>query len=231
MKAIGWTALGTGWLGFVICGVLLTPAHGQQAGERTLPADVDPVSRFRLPLPERESLDEAGKRTYDAFNSPDRQSLAGLQGPTGIRLHSPKLVTAMSSTNDYLRRRTGLEARLTELAILVTAREMDNQFEWTLHELAARKAGLEQTIIDLVKHRRPNTGLGEKETIIIRFGRELMGRRKVSAATFADAHRIFGTRMLVDLTQLMANYSATAALLTAFDMQLPLEMEPLLPLP
>ena len=143
MNKIRWTVLVASWLGFVINGVLLAPVHGQQARERTLPSDVDPVSRFRLPLPERESLDEAGKRTYDAFNSPNRQSLAGLQGPTGIRLHSPELATAMSSTNDYLRRRTGLEARLTELAILVTAREMDNQFEWTLHELSARKAGLE----------------------------------------------------------------------------------------
>jgi 4-carboxymuconolactone decarboxylase len=137
----------------------------------------------------------------------------------------------MSDVNTYLRTGTGLGDRLTEIAIMVTARAMDNQFEWTAHEIAGLKAGVEPAVIDLIKYREPVAGLGEKETIIIRFGRELFDRKKVSSATFAEALRLFGQRGLVDLTSLMGHYAATSAILTAFDMQLPEGQKPLLPLP
>lgn len=201
----------------------------QGAAKRTLPPDVYPESRFRLPLPKREELDEAGQRILEATTSGSRQTLAGLQGPTGIRLYSTKLSEAMSGVNNYLRRETGLDPKLTELAILTTAKELENQFEWTQHEIEGRRIGLSPTAIDIVKFAKPVAGLGEKETIIIQFGRELIGRRKVSSATFAAALQAFGKKGLVDLTSLMAHYSATAVLLNAFDMQLPLDQDLLLP--
>ena len=50
----------------------------------------------------------------------------------------------MTGVNDYLRRKSGLDSRVVELAILVTAREMDCEYVWTAHEPAAQKAGLQQ---------------------------------------------------------------------------------------
>jgi alkylhydroperoxidase family enzyme len=67
---------------------------------------------------------------------------------------------AMTNVNDYLRRKSGLDPRLVELAILVTAREMDCEYVWTAHEPAAQ-------IIDTVKYRRPLTTLGDKEAVIV----------------------------------------------------------------
>jgi 4-carboxymuconolactone decarboxylase len=201
----------------------------QGPARRQLPADVYPESRFRLPLPKREELDEAGQRIYDATMSGERQTLAGLQGPTGIRLYSGKLAEAMSGVNNYLRRETDLDPKLTELAILVTAKEMDSQFEWTQHEIEGRRIGLSPTAIDLVKFGKPVSGVGEKEAVIIDFGREMMGKRKVSSGTFARALQAFGKKGLVDLTALMGHYASTSLLLTAFDMQLPPEQDELLP--
>ncbi|MSO19706.1 MAG: hypothetical protein EXQ56_04470 [Acidobacteria bacterium] len=201
----------------------------QGPAKRQLPPDVYPDSRFRLPLPKREELDEAGQRVYDATMSGARQTLAGLQGPTGIRLYSGKLSEAMSGVNNYVRRETGLDPKLTELAILVTAKEMESQFEWTQHEIEGRRVGLSPTAIDIVKFAKPVAGLGEQETIIIQFGRELMGKRKVSPVTFASALKSFGKKGLVDLTALMGSYASTSLLLTAFDMQLPLDQDHLLP--
>ena len=196
-----------------------------------LPKDVNPVSRFRLPLPKKEDMDDYGKKVWDEVLDPSRPSLAGLQGPTGIRLWSPHVAEAYGDANTYLRVGTGFSARLTEIAIMTTAREMDNQFEYTAHEISGLKAGVEPAIVDIIKYRKPLTGLGEKEAAIIRLGRELFGQKKVSSATFADAHRLFGDRGIVDLVSLMAHYSATSALLNAFDMQLPEGQKPLLPLP
>lgn len=208
--------------------------HAQDSGrkgpaKRTLPADVHADSRFRLPLPKREELDEAGQRVYDATTSGTRQTLAGLQGPTGIRLYSGRLSEASSAVNAYLRRETGFDPKLTEVAILITAKEMDSQFEWTQHEIEARRIGVSPTAIDIIKFGKPVAGIGEKESVIIEFGRELMGKRKVSSATFARALQTFDKKGLVDLTALMGHYASTSLLLTAFDMQLPLDQDLLLP--
>jgi 4-carboxymuconolactone decarboxylase len=121
--------------------------------------------------------------------------------------------------------------RLTELAILVTARELDNQFEWTAHEPVALKEGLDPKIIDMVKFRRPVTGATEKEAAIIGFGRELFRDRKVRSETYAQMLKAFGQTTVVNITALMANYALTATMLTAFDQQLHEGQKPLLPLP
>src|SRR5712692_11112437 len=108
----------------------------------TLPKDVYPESRSRLPLPKREALDEQGKRVYDSVLDPKRPTLAGFQGPAGIWLHSPRVGEPFREMNRILRTEVRLEPRLRELAILVTSRELDNQFEWTAHEPVALKEGL-----------------------------------------------------------------------------------------
>ena len=211
---------------FAFVASTLTAIRIQAQNAPALPADVYPDSRFRLPLPKKDEMDDYGKRVFDAMMDPSRRGIAGLQGPTGIRLHSPKIAEAMGAANTYLRLNTGLGDRLTEIAILTTARELDNQFEWFAHEATGRKAGVEPAIIDLIKFRKPPAGLGEKETVIIRFGRELFTQKKVSSATFAEALRLFGRRGVVDLASLMAHYAATSALLNAFDMQLPQGQKP-----
>ena len=187
--------------------------------------DIDPSSGSRLPLVNRDDLDEAGKKAYDATVSNSR-SIARLRGPAGVRLHSPR-----SRELEYLRYETDLGRRLTELAILVTAREMDQQFEWTLHEQEAREEGLEQRIIDLVRHRQLIEGLSDKEAVIIRLGRELFATHRLSAEVYAQAFALFGAKTLVDLVCLMGNYAGTALLLSAVDQQLPAGMEPRLPIP
>jgi 4-carboxymuconolactone decarboxylase len=120
---------------------------------------------------------------------------------------------------------------MRELAILVTAREMDSQFEWTAHEPVAIKEGLSQEIIDVVKYRRDVAELPETEAVIIQFGREMFRNKRVSSETFACALKIFGPKRLVDLVALMANYSATAVGFYAFDMHVDPDKKLLLPLP
>jgi 4-carboxymuconolactone decarboxylase len=194
-----------------------------------LPSDVFPDSRCRLPLPKRDELDEAGRKVYDHHVAPNGQSLAGLTGPGGIRLHSSKLSVLQSPPSRYLRFESGLSGAMRELIILVAAREMDSQFEWFQHEGEARKEGVPDSVIAVVKHDKPLAGVPEAEATVIALGREMIGRRKVSSETFARALKLFGRRGLVDVVSLMGNYVATALLLVAFDAQLPEGQEPLLP--
>jgi 4-carboxymuconolactone decarboxylase len=194
-----------------------------------LPRDIHPESLCRLPLRRREDMDEPGRRFYDAVVGPQSRTLVGLRGPSGIWLHSPALGERMRVVNQYLRFETGLDRRLTELAILVTARELDHQFEWTAHEPAALAEGLSQEIIDVVKHRRPIAGLGPREAVIVGFGREVFGERKVRSETFSRAVELFGREGVVNLAALMGNYAMTAVMLNAVDQQLHPERRPLLP--
>jgi 4-carboxymuconolactone decarboxylase len=193
---------------------------------RAYRADIDPQSQCRLPLPQRDELDAEGQRIYDSLADPCGGSLRGLRGPGGIHLHSPELARHTRALNRYLRQEAGLGGRVRELAILVTARELDSQFEWAAHEEEARRQGLSSEIIETIRRRRDTAGLDDADAVVVELGREIFTARKVSSETFARALELFGRKKLVDLVALMGNYAATAAMLTAFDMQLDPDQPP-----
>ena len=132
------------------------PAHpGNQvsvSGDAPLPKDVFADSRNRLPLPKRENMDDYGKQVFDKLSKGP-----GYTPP--LRFYSPKLAEFMSATHYYLKFGTGLPDRLVEIAVMVTAREMANQYEWTQWESFGRKKGdprfVEPAIIDMIKYDKP----------------------------------------------------------------------------
>jgi 4-carboxymuconolactone decarboxylase len=198
--------------------------------ESQMPSDIDPQSGFRLPLLKREDLDETARKTYDSAATPGA-NIAGLQGPAGVQLYSPKTTAHLRAINRYLRFEAGIPPRIREIAILATAREMDSQFEWVAHEPEALKEGVPQNVIDTIKFRKSTAGLDAADAAVITLGRELWHDHKVAPATFAKLKELFGPSKLVDLVLLMGNYAGTAALLTAVDMQLHEGKQPLLPIP
>ena len=184
----------------------------------SLPDDVYSDSRGRIPLVNREDLDEERKKGFDSRIAPDTTSRGGLQGPGGLGLNGSGDLS-----------KTQVDARTLEIARLVVSREMDQRFEWTLHEPVALKAGLEPEIIDVIRYRRSLEGVPEREASIIQLGREIFQDHKVSSETFARVIKHLGKRDLVDLCQFMGNYTRTAILLHTFDVHLPYYTEPLLP--
>jgi 4-carboxymuconolactone decarboxylase len=195
-----------------VTGLLLVIAAVSVAAQAQFPKDVYPETGNRFPAV-RPGL------TPDAF------------GPGAIRQYSPPVAESMTAVNDYLRRKSGLDNRLVELAILVTAREMDCVYVWTAHEPAAQKAGLQQDIIDVVKYRRPLTKLAEKDAVVVQLGREVLGKHKVSSDTFARAEKQFGKQSLVNIVALMGDYAATTMLLNVADQHVRPKDKALLPIP
>jgi 4-carboxymuconolactone decarboxylase len=191
----------------------------------TFPKDVYPETGNRLPPIKREQLDETGKKLYDG-GGPEAAF-----GPGRIRLYSSPVAGYMSGVNDYLRNKSGLETRLAELAILVTARELDCEYVWTAHEPRGLQAGLPQETIDIVKYRKPLKGLAEKEALIVQLGREAIGKHHVGSDTVARGLDLFGNQGLVNIASLMGDYAATAILLSTFDQHVRPADRPLLPIP
>lgn len=190
--------------------------------EGTLPKDVFPDSRNRLAPIKREDLDERGKKAYDDALFASASGSAVPQGIAAIRLHG-------SGVN--VRWASALGRQLTELAIVATARERDQPYEWSLHEIEAVSVGLDPAVIDVVRHHKPPKGVGDKEAAIIQVDREVVGNRKLSSETYARALKVLGETNLVDIISLMAQYAGTATRLTAFNQQMPPQMKQLLPLP
>jgi len=174
------------------------------------PADIYPDSRSRL-------VQKKGQRP----GTPGRTLAPYGTGPGQIQMHG--------GGGKFLEANIG--RRLLELAILATARELDQQVEWTFHELEARKQGLEPAIIDVVRYRKPATGLGEKEAAIIQAGRELIGKHHVSPGTYTHAVKLWGVRDALDLASLMGEHAEFGGILTVFNQQLPVGQKPLLPIP
>ena len=176
---------------------LIRPAAGADTKQvllnqdQAMPSDIDPQSGFRLPLPKREELDEAGRAAYDRAVTPGR-TIAGLQGPAGVQLYSPKIAPHVSAINQYLRYEAGYPPRVREVAILTTAREMDSQFEWVAHEPEALKVGVPAAVIDVIKYRRDPGGLDAADAAVIELGRALWRDHKVSPDLFARAKTLFG---------------------------------------
>ena len=195
----------------------------------TLPADVHPESRNRLPLVKRDDMDEQGKKAYDAVVDPNSRLKAQLIGPAGIWLHAPELSPYIREINWFLRNKLTFDAALTEVIILATVRETDGQAEWTAHEQIGLKAGLEQRVIDIIKYRRPIENVTPQYAVVMKVARELIGEKHLSSATYAEALKIFGQQDLVYLILLMANYTQTSLILHAFNQQLRPEFTPSLP--
>lgn len=189
-------------------------------GQDALPGDVFPDSRSRLPLVKLEDLDEHTKKEYAAAVA----AFAGTQtmGAT-IRLTGYRGNVVQSDSP--------LGAPFMQLVILATAREHDQPYEWSLHELQAMAVGLDPAVIDVVRNRKPLAALGENEAAVVKITRELFVTHHLSSETYAGALRVLGQRNLVDVVGLMADYSATSALLSAFNQQMPPGWKQFLPLP
>ena len=200
------------------------------------PDDVFMDSLARLPQVQREGLDTAGKAAFDAYVSSGTGYGSGLWGPVGVWMNSPELAQALFDVRQRVRYESGRDQRLTELAIISTAREINNQYEYTAHEPLAIAAGLEQDIIDIVRFRRPVdsnqnvTGFGATEQVIVKFAREVISEDRVSSETFAQAIDIFGEAGVMDLTGLIGYYSFVAITLKAFDLHRPADSDLLLPI-
>src|SRR5690606_25175377 len=153
------------------------------AAQESMPPDIHPVTLSRLPPVTPEDLDEEGRRLLA-----ERPNFRAGPGPTHVTIYSPdgRNIGIPMGNGSFV------GARNFQLATLIVAREIDQQFEWTMHEPAGLQVGLEQEVIDIVKYNRSVDGLDAADATFITFGRELLRNHRVSSELWADMVKHFG---------------------------------------
>jgi len=189
--------------------------------QTSLPPDINPVTLSRLPPPTSQDLDEEGRKLLAA-----RPDFKPGPGPTHVTIWSPRERSlGIPSGTD-----SPVGARYFQLAVLIMAREIDQQYEWSAHEPAGRRQGLEQAVIDVVKYDRDVAGLPDKrDATLITFGRTLYREHRVSSALWARMVEQFGRQHTVQLMMIMGDYFRVGFMMNAVDQHLPPTREALLP--
>jgi len=131
-------------------------------------------------------------------------------GPFAMLMYSPELMNNARAMGDYLRYRSAFDAVLSEFAILITAREWSQDYEWSVHYPIAIKAGLKPEIAQSLKEGRRPEGMSEDQAIVYDFTIELQRNKQVSDITFAKTEKRFGKKAAVDLAGIAGYYTFLA---------------------
>lgn len=198
-------------------GVLaLSAALAQSIPELNLRGD-----RFK-PLTAAELNAEQRKMVENLLAGP-RKSAAG---PFNILLRSPDLGDRIQKVGEYVRFNTSLPPRLNELAILITARAWNAQYEWLAHYQYAMKAGLAATVADDVASGKRPAEMQTDEAAVFDFTKELIDTRQVSDAHFKAVVEKLGERGVVDLMGTIGYYHMMSILMNVDRYPLPTGVKP-----
>jgi 4-carboxymuconolactone decarboxylase len=131
-------------------------------------------------------------------------------GPFAMLMYSPQMMNNARSMGDYLRYKTAFDSHLSEFAILITAREWHQDYEWHIHYPIAIQSGLNPEIAKAIKEGRRPEGMSSDEAIVYDYTMELQRNKRVSDATFARTEKRFGKKGAVDLAGIAGYYTFLA---------------------
>jgi len=174
----------------------------------------------------QEEMTEAQRKVYQDIAGGPRK---GFRGPFNALLRSPELAERAQKLGEHIRFGTSLPPRLSELAILITARYWSAQYEWHAHAPHAAKGGLAASVIsELQAGKRPGS-MKEDEAVVHDFCSELHEKKAVSDATYKRALELFGERGVVDMIGVSGYYTLVSMVLNVARHPLPEGVPPPLP--
>lgn len=169
------------------------------------------------PIPP-EKMTEAQRQVVEKIASGPR-GRAG--GPFPALLRNPELAGRAAHLGELLRFGTSLPPRLSEMAILITARTWKAQYEWFAHAPLARKGGLSDAIIEAIRTNRKPEGMQPDEAALYAFCTELHTAHVVSEQTYAQALGVFGEAGLVEILAISGYYVMVSMVLNTAEVPLP----------
>lgn len=188
-----------------------------------MPTEPQITSGPRISFPDKDGMTPEQKRVFDGIVNGRRGELVG---PLRAALHNPELAERWSKLGETLRYYTQLPPRISELAVLLTARVWNSELEWTIHRTAAEAAGLERDIIEAIRECQLPPLQSDEDREIYRFTLEMLSLGLVSDEAYAAVLARWGETGTVELTALVGYYSMVALTLNTHRIPLPATIAP-----
>jgi 4-carboxymuconolactone decarboxylase len=167
----------------------------------------------RVPVRSREELSTEGCAVYDEIMATRGKVDEAFQ----VLLPTAELLRRIAHLGSYIRFESSLPAAVRECIILATARHFWSEFEWTDHELQARKAGVSGDTIQSIKNGEPPTNCSAEEGAVVQFVYETLRGHRITDATFQTVQSAFGIEATTEIAATMGYYCMLSSILNAFD--------------
>jgi 4-carboxymuconolactone decarboxylase len=136
-------------------------------------------------------------------------------------LNSPEMARHATRLGEMLRFNTIFPRRLSEIAILVTARHFTAHYEWWAHKRLALKGGMDLKILEAIRDRRTPEFDDPKAQMIYDIAKSLHEGHGLSQALYDEAIKLLTERGLVEIIGLCGYYTLVSLTLNTFEFGLP----------
>lgn len=144
-----------------------------------------------------------------------------VRGPFSMLLHSPKLAERVLPLVTFFRDQSVVEGKLRSLAILTAVREREAAYVWAAQVGAARRAGVREAAIDVIRAKDDPATLAVEEREIVTYTRQLMRDNRVDQPAFDALKNRYGVQWLVELTAAANYFALLAGVVNAFEVAAP----------
>jgi 4-carboxymuconolactone decarboxylase len=179
----------------------------------------------RLALMDEAHMNEAQRALLEAIRSGPRGKSITPRGPFAVWLHAPEFGHLAQALGGHCRYRSGLPPRLSEFAILCTARLWRAQYEWFAHAPMAEKAGVSRKTIQDLRSGREPASAPKDERAIHAFVRDLYKTKRVSERAYKQVHAFLGDAAMVELVGILGYYALISMTLNVFRMMPPADAD------
>jgi 4-carboxymuconolactone decarboxylase len=145
----------------------------------------------------------------------------GVRGPFSILLHSPKLAERILPLVTFFRDDSVVEAKLRSVAILTAVREREAAYVWSAQVAAARRNGVGDEVIDLIRAKGDPAKLPAEEREIVTYTRQLMRTNRIDQAAFDALRKRHNEQWLVELTAAANYFALLSGVVNAFEVAAP----------
>ena len=144
-----------------------------------------------------------------------------VRGPFGMLLHSPKLAARLIPLVPFFHDESIVEGKLRSVAILAAVREHGAEYVWSAQVAAARRNGVREELIDLIRAKGDLDKLPVEEREIATYARQLVRANRVDQAAFDALKNRYGAQWLVELTAAMGYFALVSGIANAFEIAAP----------
>jgi len=203
------------------------PANTKPANKKPAtktPARKTPARKMpppRVPVLAEDVLTPTQRALLDSIRSGPRGGSINIRGPFAVFLHAPAFGELAQKLGGHCRFQTGVDPRLSEFAILCTAKIWRAQYEWYAHVPQAQRVGVKDATIRDIQAGRVPKSAPKDERAIYDFIQELYKTRRVSDQTYKRVNAILGDAATVEFVGILGYYVLISMILDVFRMAPP----------